>query len=523
MSSNKISISPKTKITFRYLPVVICYLLCSFPWSKSEYALAQVSIEKSKKIEVLDEKKFYIHRVEKNQTLYSIAKTYNTTVDIVLSNNPQAIDGLKVGQILKIPFLEKVESIIKEIQGDKTKEIQGGKTKEIQKVKTPVVYIKSPPDTIKNNSLLVTDSVVVDKNINVAFLLPFSLGSIDAIDIDKIIVGNDEFLERSRIAIEFYEGAKMAFDSLLRMGFKSRLFVYDAFIDSLSFVNLLKKPEFKEMDLIIGPLYNKEFNITAKFAKENNINIVSPIIQNNNILLGKVNVSKVTPSQITEIEEMGKYVMDKFLGQNILLFNSTNPKDKFYMNTFKKTVNSALVNANADTVKDVTIGSLKSFMNDSEINVVIIPSNDPSFVTEVLSTVYQLKKGLKDSVIIFGMQSWQDMESLDFNYLSTLSAHIPSSTFIDYENNETKKFILRHRELFKTEPSYYTFSGFDITYYYLNALKNYGHSLQRKLPDIKTKGLQTKFDFHQSAVGSGYENSGIFLLKFENYKLVKVK
>ena len=162
-------------------------------------------------------------------------------------------------------------------------------------------------------------------------------------------------------------------------------------------------------------------------------------------------------------------------------------------------------------------------MSSSKINVVIIPSANPSFVTEVLAMVYHLKKGLKDSVIVFGMQSWLNIESLDFNYLNTLNVHLPSSVFVDYENNETKKFILRHRELFKTEPSYYVFLGYDITYYYLSILKNHRYTLQKKLSEIKTKGLQTNFDFYQPVAGSGYENNGMFLMKFENYKLVKAR
>ena len=78
--------------------------------------MAQPStIQRSEKIETIDGKKFYIHSVEKGQTLYSISKTYGTTVDIILANNQDAIDGLKSGDKLKVPYSGNTEAVIKEI------------------------------------------------------------------------------------------------------------------------------------------------------------------------------------------------------------------------------------------------------------------------------------------------------------------------------------------------------------------------------------------------------------------------
>jgi LysM repeat protein len=56
--------------------------------------------------EVIDGKIFVIHRVELKETLYGIAKRYGTTVEAVLEKNPQADAGLEVGAILKVPFVQ---------------------------------------------------------------------------------------------------------------------------------------------------------------------------------------------------------------------------------------------------------------------------------------------------------------------------------------------------------------------------------------------------------------------------------
>jgi len=49
---------------------------------------------------------YYLHEVEKGQTLYSIAKTYKVTVDDVTRENVIASYGIAPGQVLKIPSSE---------------------------------------------------------------------------------------------------------------------------------------------------------------------------------------------------------------------------------------------------------------------------------------------------------------------------------------------------------------------------------------------------------------------------------
>ena len=59
---------------------------------------------KSTDIKTINGKKYYMHTVEKGQSLYAIAKTYSIDINSVLAENDDTIDGLKNGQLLKIPF-----------------------------------------------------------------------------------------------------------------------------------------------------------------------------------------------------------------------------------------------------------------------------------------------------------------------------------------------------------------------------------------------------------------------------------
>ena len=57
-------------------------------------------VEKSKKVIVINNKKYYIHTVKQGQTLYSISKAYNCLIDSIVGKT----EILKIGQELKIPF-----------------------------------------------------------------------------------------------------------------------------------------------------------------------------------------------------------------------------------------------------------------------------------------------------------------------------------------------------------------------------------------------------------------------------------
>src|SRR5690606_16187492 len=65
----------------------------------------KADVPKSKKIEVIDGRKYYLHSVEKGQTLYAISKVYSVSVNDIVIENPEAIDGISQGQLLRIPVV----------------------------------------------------------------------------------------------------------------------------------------------------------------------------------------------------------------------------------------------------------------------------------------------------------------------------------------------------------------------------------------------------------------------------------
>ena len=54
--------------------------------------------------ETINGKVFIVHKVAEKETLYGISKRYGTPIDAILQYNPTADAGLEIGQILKVPY-----------------------------------------------------------------------------------------------------------------------------------------------------------------------------------------------------------------------------------------------------------------------------------------------------------------------------------------------------------------------------------------------------------------------------------
>lgn len=593
--------------TIKYCTLHLVYVLCTLYFvlnTTQSYSQEKPSggILKSKNVTTINGVKYYLHTVEKGQTLFAIAKGYELSLNDIVIENPEAIDGIKPGQVLKVPLkkAKKVESapvtnggnyVLHQVEAGQTlysiskqynttvekikilnpelKEgLKGGQTLKISLLKpksepeaitkttttSTEKPIKKPTEKVLEKKIAQTDPILMgpvdssttflieNKNLdtiaastisykgevkdeyNIAFFLPFHANEANEIDIEAIIKGDAQLPNKSTIALQFYEGALLAIDSLKKQKINAKIFVYDIDDqDSLNILNILKKPELKEMNLMIGPLYGSSFMPVAKFAKDHSIPIVSPFTQINKVLFDNLYVCKVLPSNAMQVEQMAHFVIDTFQKQNIILVNNGNPKEVSFYNVFKNIANKALKKAGykaADSLKEVrSSAAIESMLSSSKLNVIVLPSNNQSYVTEFISKLNPLVD--KNKIILFGLQSWINYDNLDFDYLNKLSVHIPSNNYIDYQNPVTRNFINTFYERFKTDPELYSYQGYDIAYYFISALQKYGTGFLNNIVDYKYQGIETNFNFMQYPLDSGFENKFVYILKYQDNKLVK--
>lgn len=80
----------------------------------------------SLRMETVGGKQFIIHQIDEKETLYAISRRYGVPITAILEHNPTADGGLAVGQLLKVPYVPKTKPVI--TGGDKIHKVAAKET-----------------------------------------------------------------------------------------------------------------------------------------------------------------------------------------------------------------------------------------------------------------------------------------------------------------------------------------------------------------------------------------------------------
>jgi len=100
-TKNELQVRPSSIVPRPFL-LLITYSLFLIPFSSFSQEKESTDIHKTRSSAIIGGQKYHLHTVEKGQTLFAIAKFYGKDVNDVVLENPEAIDGIKPGQVLKI-------------------------------------------------------------------------------------------------------------------------------------------------------------------------------------------------------------------------------------------------------------------------------------------------------------------------------------------------------------------------------------------------------------------------------------
>ncbi|MCX6243993.1 MAG: LysM peptidoglycan-binding domain-containing protein [Bacteroidetes bacterium] len=474
-------------------------LLLLFTGIVSGFLLAQETLQqlRSSVTKKINGKEYYIHSVKKGQTLYMIGKAYDVDVKDIIQENPEVKEGLKAGMQLKIPTGKSEEPPKK--QSKKNQE-------EAKKQPKPVTEEQLPCGK---------DRSTMKPVYNVALLIPLYLGEVEQMDVDG---GQASSVQeyRSLQFIQFYEGFRMALDSLKENGVSLNVHVYDADRDTAKTAKLLQKPELKDMDLIIGLMFQRNFHMLADFGAKNNITIVNPISERDSIVIGNPRIFKVRPSVKTQFSEMIKFIETSYSDSNVIVISD-------YQRNNKATATSIMTELEDKKIEAHLAegyGEVLSLLTSKKGNIIILISNNRSYVLDVVTKLNEHRTEF--SMTLLGLPRWDRFDDIEADYLVNLNTHVMAPYFIDYNDPGVKKFVAQFQERYKTDPDPLAFQGFDVTYYFMTALYRYGRSFGHCIPELRMKSLQTDFRFSSSGKENGYENQYWEMYEFDNYRLQRI-
>ncbi len=478
---------------------------------------------------------FFLHTIERGETVYSISVMYNVAVDDIYKLNPGSKDGIKAGNTLKIPqksssfyyhtiqpretlyslskkYGMKGEDIVAANPGLSVQTFTIGKT-----IRIPTNTVTTPMETGNENvqkhetEALLTQKPKGDdiRMIKVALLLPFGLKE-----------GNSAFNAQSNRFVEYYEGFLMALEQIKKTGISVDLQVFDIGTEASGLSDILKKSSIQDVNLLVGGLNEKQIKMISAFSKEKKIPYVIPFTSKSDEPLNNPHIFQINTPQSYLYSKASAAFCKQYKDSNVIFFLSDPANEKM---EFIKTLQSDLTQ-DKETFKSISYSDkffqdISAKMVPDKLNIVIPSDDTPETLTKMsapLKVLLETKPELK--IMIFGYPGWQSYggEYMD-NYFK-LRASFYSVFYADPTTPEVKSFYYNFnkwysRDLIITYPKF-GILGYDTGMFFIKGIHEHGTAFESNVNKVKNKGIQTDFKFERVNNWGGFINTNIFIVSF---------
>lgn len=461
---------------------------------------------------------FINHKVQKNETLASIAKKYSVSTDDILTHNPFAFRGIKRRQELRIPVQTVTERLV---IVDKPVQISDS------------VIAKVLDDNVLENENINKPKKIYDaaklpvvkekKRFKVALLIPLYLDENSKMQISyedgNIISGSDKPFR----FISFYNGVLMAIDKLVEEGMNIDFYVYDVDEKTSSSMKLASSDVLKDKDLIIGPFFKSSFQIICNYAEMYDIPIVNPTTENLFSGCGYEKSFKVRVNESYQMDNIFSYAEISYPNTNFIIYSpvsisSENIHNKNKLNSLLSANSTSYLNNN---YHEISNNSYYNVLRNAQENFIVSFAETVPQIVEQVSQLYKVSSNY--NIHLFGDKKWINKD-LDFSYFNNIDFHICTSNLIVNTDPEVKLFFYNYQEKHISEPDEFAFLGYDTFYYFLKMLYNFGSDMCSFTPYVYYQGLGNTFLFkynHNEIYG--YENIGCQIYKLENYSFEKLE
>ena len=505
---------------------------------------------------VQQDDKFYYHKVLKGETFYSIARLYKIKPKRLLKFNEGYAQNqpLAVGAVVKLPLAEIDLSVL----GEEEIEASVGKKQEIRPER-PVrnesvkkVEEASVTDILQNalmqknekteqepeketttvigatDKMEIPDYISevvmpVDPFVKVALLLPFSAKDypvfVDTL-VEKMPV---QISARSEQFISFYEGVLLAMDSLKNQGYKVNLKVFDTERSAEKMYTMVDEIDRFHPDLIIGPVYGSVYKALMDDLTNKNIPVIYPLSSRSEEFGVYPDFIQVNPSMKALTVAMSDWLREEAEEANLVCLNLTGNEvshsDLEDIRLFKEYMHRiGSMNFYDWNTSAVPLDGLRLQLLPDRENIIILPTTKEAEVSKILPVLSALTDGYRITVV--GFPEWQAFTSVDHETYFKLNTKIFTYSYVDNTTEPAKRFALKYRKYFYTEPNNLAYKAFDMSLYFIELAAKYRDRTLDALEFYPRTGDFSRFYFQKMEGQAGKENQGFYIVNFgSDYRL----
>ena len=371
---------------------------------------------------------------------------------------------------------------------------------------------------------------------NLVVMLPFNL---EVIETDSVVKSKNRIKKNQLLSavLDFHSGVLMAIDSAKQIGISTNLRVYDTQKrNSDRIKTILNEEDFSNVDAIVGPLTQGNFDLVSEHVLDDEIPVLSPLLNFNTrfpnsiqtlvpkkllseriINYVKRDTSKVTLTLISD--QVHKVVSDSLKTQftDALQLFSLLDKDENDAYFFDE-----LGIDEEDIEEDSNYQLIQQHLKPG-VNYVFLETTNEGFVSNVSSILNGLVTD--DIKIILTTSSKNrafDGINISNKHLSNLNFLFASNhRFIETQNQDS--FFKKYEATYGVNPNKFAVRGFDITYDLLLRLA-VGDSIYYTISNnVQTEYVENKFRYSLPNSETGSNNQSGYLLQYDDLKIKLVK
>ena len=522
----------------------------------------------------------YSHIVLEKQTLYSISKAYNVSIDDIYQLNPGVKEaGLKKNAIILIPVVEAAKDEARKETITNTEEqdapVEMAKPVSVLKKKGQKTHVKKwyedidmiakqygvtaeeimRANNLKDKKLANRQKLIIpeadskskDAEIEgIAEPMNVTVSPEEDTDtqtvLDDAVSAEQETLiaaapvnaalllplrsadgKLSRNNMDFYSGFMLAVYGLGEKGVNTDLHVYDIADPEIP----VKTEDISGSDIIIGPVTAADLTASLQESPQAKA-VISPLDPRAEKLTAEYsNLIQVPTPHKMQYQDLTNWIKEE-MGENdkVFMFSERTARANDAVRTMKEVMDSSGIGYIPFTYSILegreVLEPLKEMMTAEGANRVYIASESEAFVNDVVRNLnVMLLENFE--VILYAPSKIRSFDTIEVEHFHKTAMRVSLTYYINYEDPAVRSFLLKYRALYNTEPSQFAFQGYDIANYFISMRSQYGENWMQELDQVEKAMLQSTFKFGKQGTG-GYVNNGVRRIVYgPNWTVTQVK
>ncbi len=283
---------------------------------------------------------------------------------------------------------------------------------------------------------------------------------------------------------ELYQGIEFGVDQMRAEGQKVNLLTFDSKRNPDQLTSLLKDPEIRKADVIIGPIYPEESDLVSAFAEKEEIPFVHPLSnlgerfeQAEFSYLFRPSVISLSAGIVSSLKSQG-------WGSRVAIAYSGSSRDEKLGLLLGEDLKRA--GFQVTKIQKVDARNAASFLqeigvsrgNTAHVDQIVMLADDPA----IGQSVFSLMESITAAVPVLVMDSWLGFNFANFEMLEFPNFYFISNNTPKFDTEAMNRFRDQYFERYLVYPTLNTVLGMELVNWLgANASPTYGFDLRRGL------------------------------------------